>query len=392
MRMSRSALAAGLLAHAMGGAPATAQTAGGAAEVRVAFDRRGVTSVQARGPADRAAGRRVAAGDPVRVASVSKLAVALGVMRLVEKGTLSLDRDVSDYLGWRLRNPAFPEVPVTLRLLLSHRSSITDDADYIIPLGTALRDWMQRPAIWDAAHAPGTWFRYTNLNFPVIASVIEAATGRRFDAVMQAEVFAPLGIDACFNWSGCGAGAVAHAVVLYNEKGEVRRDDLKGAPPPCLVVAEGACDLSAYRPGDNGALFGPQGGLRISPLGLARIGRMLLAGGEGFLTPASIAEIERPHWTFDGANGDSEQGFYCAYGLAVQLLATRAPGCADDPFGDGRLRSGHAGSAYNLRSGLWIDRRRGRGVAYFVTAVPDTAGPGRRSAFTPDEERLARGR
>ena len=60
-------------------------------------------------------------------------------MRLVEQGRLDLDRDVSDYLGWSLRNPAFPDRPITLRLLLSHRSSLRDGVDYAIPLGTTLQ-------------------------------------------------------------------------------------------------------------------------------------------------------------------------------------------------------------------------------------------------------------
>jgi hypothetical protein len=44
---------------------------------------------------------------------------------------------------------------------------------------------------------------------------------------------------------------------------------------------------------------------------------------------------------------------------------------------------GHAGDAYGLRSGIWIDRARGVGIAYFVTAVPDD--PPEASAFAPAE-------
>jgi hypothetical protein len=48
---------------------------------------------------------------------------------------------------------------------------------------------------------------------------------------------------------------------------------------------------------------------------------------------------------------------------------------------------GHAGDAYGLRSGLWIDRAAGTGLVYFVTAV-DPDGKGVRSAFGPEEEAL----
>ena len=66
------------------------------AAVRVTFDARQVTSTKADGLADIATGRRVTADDPVRVASISKLVTAIGVMRLVEQHQLDLDADVSD--------------------------------------------------------------------------------------------------------------------------------------------------------------------------------------------------------------------------------------------------------------------------------------------------------
>ena len=76
------------------------------AAVAVHFDREGKIEARvATGLADWESGRPVDADDPVRVASVSKLVVALGVLRLVDEGRLDLDRDVSDYLGWRLRHP-----------------------------------------------------------------------------------------------------------------------------------------------------------------------------------------------------------------------------------------------------------------------------------------------
>ncbi len=166
----------------------------------------------------------------VRVASVSKLVTALGVMRLVEAGTLDLDRDVSDDLGWRLRNPAFPGTPITLRMLLSHTSGLLDAGDdYAVPLGRSLRDAIG-PQNW-SAHAPGTWFHYTNYNFPVVATVMERATGERFDRLMARLILTPLGLDACFNWATCSDGAVARAAVLTDAAGVPVKDDLQRRPP-----------------------------------------------------------------------------------------------------------------------------------------------------------------
>ncbi|SNS43594.1 CubicO group peptidase, beta-lactamase class C family [Sphingomonas laterariae] len=316
-------------------------------------------------------------------------------MRLVEEKRLDLDADISATLGYPVRNPAFPDVPITLRLLLSHRAGLTDASDYALPLDARIRDTLADPKAWDAAHRPGAFFRYANLNFPVVASVMEAVTAERFDRLMARLVLAPLGIDACYNWPGCSDAAVARAVVLYDGKGRPVRDDLGGRRPDCPVTParDGTCDLAGWRPGANGAIFSPQGGLRISARDLARIGRLLLndgmLDGARLLTPASVATLVGPEWGFDGRNGATEHGFYCRYGLAVQMLASAQPGCHDDPFGDGRPRVGHAGDAYGLRSGLWIDRAAGTGVAFFATGV--SAGDrGRDSAFTGAEERLAR--
>jgi CubicO group peptidase (beta-lactamase class C family) len=360
----------------------------------VTFDRAGVTASGASGLADRARHRRLTVDDPARVASVSKLVVALGVMRLVEQGRLDLDRDVSDYLGWRLRNPAFPDRPITLRLLLSHTASLNDGVDYAVPLGTELRAVLANPAAFDAAHAPGRWFHYANLDFPVIAAVMERATGERFDLLMARLVLQPLGLDACFNWTTCSHADLARAVVLYDAGGRAIRDDLGAAPPACPVLApEGAaCDLAAYPPGSNGALFSPQGGLRISARDLAMVGRLLLNGGRHdgapFLSETSIHALVTPAWTFDGTNGETEAGFYCAYGLAVQSLPVAAPGCHDDLFGGGRAMAGHAGDAYGVRSGLWVDPARGIGIAFFATGNGDEP-PRGRSAYRRIEERLA---
>ncbi len=368
------------------------------ATVRVDFDARRITPVIVEGVANRVSGRAVSIDDPVRIASVSKLYVALGVMRLVDQGKLNLDRDVSDYLGWRVRNPAFPDAPITLRLLLSHQSSVTDGADYLIPVDQTVRAKLTDPKAWDSQHAPGSgWFHYTNLNFPIVAGVMEAATGERFDRLIDRTVMKPLKLTACFNWSPCTEAQAASAVTLYRATGEVARDDLKGKLPSCFGVPgkEGACDLTLYSLGWNGAIFSPQGGLRISAHDLAKTGQMLIRGGRGFLKRSSFAELTRPQWRFDGRNGVgenglAEDGFFCAYGLAVQTIGTGGTGCKDDGFGDGRERIGHAGEAYGLKSGLWVDRKAGKGTAFFTTAVPDDAPRGVSSFYAIEESILKR--
>ena len=65
-----------------------------------------------------------------RVASISKTFTATGVMQQVEQGRLSLDDDASHLLGYTLRHPDYPDVPITLEMLLSHTSSLNDDGGF----------------------------------------------------------------------------------------------------------------------------------------------------------------------------------------------------------------------------------------------------------------------
>lgn len=356
-----------------------------------AFDSRRVGRTFADGIADPATGRRASVDDPVRVASLSKLVTTLGALRLVEQGRLSLDGDIAPVLGLRLPRR------VTLRMLLSHTSGLRDhDDQYAIPLGEHLADVLADPRSRDPAHPPGSgWFTYANLNFVVVGSLVERVTGERFDRYMQRAVLAPLGLDACFNWPTCSPAALARAQVL-TQGGKVVRDDLHGRLPDCPVfVRPGApCDLARWVPGDNGALFAPQGGLRISARGLATVGRLLLGGGavDGvrLLRPETVALMLTPAWRFDGRNGDTEHGLYCAYGLGTQLTGTRGAGCDDDV--GGRPWSGHAGDAYGVRSGLWLDPVRGLGFAYIATGLPEVPAKGRTAWPAAEEAAFARAR
>lgn len=352
--------------------------------------------------------RAMTVDTPVRVASVSKLITTLGILRLVDAGTLDLDRDVSVYLGRQLRNPAFPLTPITLRLLLSHQSSITDGGGYFWPLGTRLRDGMTM-ANWEAAQPPGRFFSYANLNYGIAAEVMEAATGERFDKLMTRLVFEPLKMDACYNWSGCSAAAISSAAVLYRKGADetawaptgpwvAQIDDLRGVAPLCPVrisAPDASCDLRGYVPGSNGTLFSPQGGVRISARDLARVARLLLNEGEldgvRFLAPSTIQTMMTPQWqTGETPSGETYGGLMRCWGLSIQCLTGDVVG-QDQPLFPGRSRWwGHLGDAYGAWTGIWIDPVRGRGYVYIVTGTADdpAKSPGRHSQFHSYEEAI----
>lgn len=316
------------------------------------------------------AGRAVTIDDPARVASISKLVVAIGVMRLSEQGKLDLDRDVNDYLGWQVRNPAFPDAPITLRALLSHQSGLRDSVDYIVPLDGSLEAVLVNPKAWDANHAPGTYFAYANINSPLIAAVMEGATGERFDRLMARLVSTPLGLDACYNWgAGCSNGRRAQAVTLLRPNKDLARDAPMIGPDPCAVypASDGSCNVDKlYVLGRNGSAFSPQGGLRISARDLTKIGQLLLRDGAPLLSRKSFAQMLGPVWTFNGKNGDDDKGYFTGYGLGVHWLTDK----------QGNRWFGHVGEAYSLRAGFWINPAERRGFYRYVTMVDEFSAVG----------------
>ena len=78
-----------------------------------------------------------------RIASVSKMFTIFTIMQLVEQGKLDLDADVSRYLGFELRNPKYPQQPITIRMLASHTSSLRDDKIYSIPPQMSLQEFFK---------------------------------------------------------------------------------------------------------------------------------------------------------------------------------------------------------------------------------------------------------
>lgn len=340
-----------------------------------------------------------------RIASVTKLVVLLGVMRLFEAGRIDLDEDVSERLGFKLRHPRFAEVAITPRLLLSHRSGLTDEGGLFFELPSTLQGLLGPQGSIAAkawgAQAPGRFFQYCNLNYGVLASVMEVAAGQRFDRLMQQWVLGPLGMAGGFDASAFSPQQLAQVAVLYRKrKGEEpydtagpwvpQVDDFSREPPKPFK------GLADYQLGSNGTLFGPQGRLRVRVKDLGVIARMLLSEGRhgslAFLSPASVRQMCSEQWRLgsDPANGDSLGGLFQAWGLGLQHFIDRSASGRGDRVYPGLQAWGHLGFAYGLHSGLLIDRERGHAIAYAISG--EGADPekfrGRHSSLPLFEERL----
>lgn len=348
-----------------------------------------------------------------RVASISKLVVTLGVMRLVEQRVLDLDADVSTVLGWPLRHPRHPEVPITLRLLLSHRSALSDGGErYFFDGRTRLQDVLhpqgrlfEGGANWRLDRRPGAWFEYVNLNFGVIATVMERATGERFDRLMHRLVMQPLGLRGGFDPSAFSPEDVAHVAAQYRKRRTVGGREVWDPAGPWVVQADDfrhqrpqrPDGLEAYEIGSNGTLFGPQGRLRTSLHSLGTVLQMLLDDGRHqgrpFLSPASVAELGREHWGMDAARatGDAHADWALSWGLGLQRYTDRStgPGRGDRLVDGGGFSGwGHSGDAYGLMGVFALDPVRRQGMVVLITGpgVDPATHPSRYSALYRWEE------
>src|SRR5262249_55588363 len=77
------------------------------------------------------------------IASISKPVTATALMKLWEQGLFQLDEPIDSYLPFTVRNPNFPAVPITFRMLLNHTSSIVHNAPgAAMPLGLFLQNFL----------------------------------------------------------------------------------------------------------------------------------------------------------------------------------------------------------------------------------------------------------
>ena len=268
-----------------------------------------------------------------RIASISKSFSATAIMQLAENGKLSLDDDVGKLLGFQVRNPGFPNTIITLRMLLSHRSSINDSQGYfsldaIDP--SKHTDWSKCYNDYE----PGKGYQYCNLNYNLTGTIIEKISGERFDQYVKKHITDPLGLKAGYCVDSLDASSFAK---IY----EYRADSSKFIHAPAAYAPRRA-EIAAYVMGRSTLVFSPTGGMKISAVDLARYmimhSRMGRFQGGRIISKKSAGQMQTVLSEKEG------------YGLA--LLTT-------DKLIPGEQMRGHTGSAYGLYSAMfWQPKKK----------------------------------
>ena len=135
-----------------------------------------------------------------KIASVTKMVTGIHVMQLVEQGKLDLDTDISEYLGYPVVNFYYPKVPITLRTLMSHTSSLSTKGGYSKEsntLGQLIAKSSKKKSNFKK-RAPGSAYEYSNFGAGIMGSLIECVTGKNVNDSIRETLFEPLGIDASY--------------------------------------------------------------------------------------------------------------------------------------------------------------------------------------------------
>ena len=284
--------------------------------------------------------------DIFRIASISKSFSATSIMQLIEAGKLSLDDDFSDLVGFKIRNPKFPDKVITLRMIMSHTSSINDSQGYftldaINPSKNP--DW----AKCYSDYAPGSGYDYCNLNYNMVGTVIEKLSTERFDNYVKNHILNPLGLYAGYNVDSLDASRFA---TLHEYDATTKT--FKPSPAAYNPRRE---EIRNYNMGYSTPIFSPTGGMKISATDLAKYmsmhmnmgkyqGKRIISKKSAKLMQTKIADEE-------------------GYALALTNLDDLIPG---------KKMVGHTGSAYGLYSAMFFHPKEKFGIVVITNGCNPT--------------------
>ena len=271
-----------------------------------------------------------------RIASISKSFSATAIMQLAERKKLSLDEDISNLAGFKIRNPKFPETVITLRMAMSHRSSINDSEGYftldaINPAKN--KNWAKCYNNYE----PGMGYMYCNLNYNLIGTIIEKISGERFDQYVKHHILDPMKLYGGYCVDSLDKARFA---TIYEYDDSLR--EFIASPAAYAPRSE---EIKNYTMGYSTPLFSPTGGMKISAQDLAIYMTMHMNRGKykgkRIISKKSTRQMQ--------TKLSDEEG----YGLA--LMTT-------DKLIAGKTMTGHTGSAYGLYSAMFFNPKEKFGI------------------------------
>ncbi len=217
----------------------------------------------------------------MRVASLSKVAVGLAAMALDEEGTVDLDESIGEYWGFQVKNPKYPDTPVSIRTILTHTSSIFNAGDNESRSYESVKSRLRGSGFSGGVPGAIGYWSYNNYAFGVLGMTLELASNEYVDQILNRRFFDTMGIDGAF-----AAGTIrdkAHMATLYYNGGAMSRS------------ADTQRNMGRWAfPGATGTYFA--GGLTISARDMGKVVGLLASDGryEGvqLLSEESVETME----------------------------------------------------------------------------------------------------
>lgn len=279
---------------------------------------------------------RLTEKDIFRIASISKSFSATSIMQLREKGKVSLDDDFSKLVGFKIRNPKFPEKVITLKMVMSHTSSINDSQGYF-NLDVINPDKNPNWTKCYNDYEPGKGYEYCNLNYNMVGTVIEKLSGERFDNYLKQHVLNPLNLYGGYCIDSLDANLFTS---LYEYDSTT-----KGFQASPMAYNPRREEIKNYVMGYSTPIFSPTGGMKISATDLATYMTMHMNKGKF----GKVRIISKKSAKLMQTKFADEEG----YGLALMNLDNLIPG---------KTMTGHTGSAYGLYSAMFFHPKEKFGI------------------------------
>jgi CubicO group peptidase (beta-lactamase class C family) len=264
-----------------------------------------------------------------RIASISKSFTSTAIMQLVAEKKIRLDQDISELVGFKVRNPAYPNTVITLKMALSHRSSINDSEGYF---SLDAIDPATNPNFAKCynAYEPDKGYMYCNLNYNLAGSILEKITGIRFDKYIQQQILDPLGLYGGYNVNALDTQLIAK-IYEFNKQ-------TQGFTLSPNAYAPRTEEINNYTMGRTTPIFSPTGGMKISANDLAKYMIMHSQLGKydgGRMIPKKLSK------QMQAIISEEEN-----YGMALETTTQLIPG---------KTMIGHTGVAYGLYSLMFFE-------------------------------------
>jgi len=284
--------------------------------------------------------------DIFRIASISKSFSATSIMQLVEAGQLSLEDDFGDLVGFKIRNPKFPDRKITLKMALSHTSSLNDSQGY---LNLDLINPAKNPdyAKCYNNYEPGKGYQYCNLNFNLIGTIIEKKSGERFDRYVENHILKPLNLYGGYCVDSLDSTRFVKLYEYHNDKKNFTHSPAAYAPR--------REEIKNYVMGYSTPIFSPTGGMKISATDLAKYMTMHMNYGTG----NGVKIISKKHAKLMQTKITEEE----EYGLALRQASNLIPNVK---------LVGHTGSAYGLYSTMFFNPKKKFGFVIITNGINAT--------------------